>query len=434
MKDWKRITAAALLVLCTVLILAIVTIIKGDTGAPAVENTVTFEESLPKIDPPSDESGYELATAIDGGAAPEAIEVDDGKVPINEITTVNARISAQAVEFDGAPCSISAYNIDGSNYFMIRDLAQLLNGSAAQFSVTSNGDNYSILATTGEAYTPRGGEMSELSDRVSGIEPSKWKLVVNGVATPVSAYYIDGSNFYRIRDLGKVLGFQVGYNAAANRILISSVYNAEVPESEAVPPGWFDDAVFCGDSISTWLANYTGDAGLGNATFLTATSFGIVNALSPVTGSSVHPSYQGTKMKLEDAIAKCGASKVYLMFGINDIDYGIDTATAYYVELVNNILEASPDVQIYIESVTPMLSNSTRATEKLNNATIKAFNDKMKEYCQANGWNYLDINSVYADEHGGLRADACSDASSMGLHITYEATSDWVNYLRTHTR
>ncbi len=428
MKDRKRIAAAALLALCAVSILAIITISRGDTGASVTEDTVTLEGSQAEIDFSHAETG------MYGGAKPEDIEVNDGKIPISEITAVNAGISVQAVEFDGTPCSISAYNIDGHNYFMIRDLAQLLNGSAAQFSVTSNGDDYSILATTGEAYTPRGGEMSELSERVYGIEPSQWKLMVNGMEVPVSAYNIDGSNFYRIRDLGKALGFQVSYNAATDYISISSIQNAVVPESEAVPPSWFDDAAFCGDSISTWLANYTGDAGLGNATFLTSTSFGIVNALGPVTDSSVHPSYQGTKMKLEDAIKKCGASKVYLMFGINDIDYGIDTATAYYVELVNNILEASPDVQIYIESVTPMLSNSTRATEKLNNTTIKTFNDKMKECCQANGWNYLDINSIYADEHGGLRADACSDAATMGLHITYEATSDWVNYLRTHTR
>jgi len=425
MKGRERITAAALLVLCTVLILAITVVSEGEIDASAASNTAALAKSPPGTAASNAEDSYGPAT----GAV-----VDDGKVPINEITTVNASISAQAVEFDGAPCSISAYNIDGYNYFMVRDLAQLLNGSAAQFSVSSNADDYSISATTGEAYTPRGGEMSKLSERVSGIEPSQWKLVVNGAEAPVPAYNIDGSNFYRIRDLGKALGFQVGYNAATDHVLVSSMRSAEVPESAAVPPSWFDDAVFCGDSISTWLANYTGDAGLGNATFLTSTSFGIVNALGPVTDSSVHPSYQGAKMKLEDAIVKCGASKVYLMFGINDIDYGIDTSTAYYVELINNILKASPNVQIYIESATPMLSNSTRATEKLNNSTIKAFNDKMKEYCQANGWNYLDINSVYADENGGLRADACSDAAAMGLHITYEATSDWVNYLRTHTR
>ncbi len=350
------------------------------------------------------------------------------------ISSINASVSTQSVDFDGKPSGIQAYYIDGANYFAIRDIAQLLNGSPAQFSVTPDEAGYSIQLKKGEAYISNGGEMAELGTSVSSAGHSQWKLTVDGAPVTSSAYNINGSNFYKLRDLSSVLGFHVDYNAANNHVQINSSYSPDVPQSGTADPSWFDDAVFCGDSLSTWLRNYAGSEGLGNATFLTATSFGIMNALSPVTASSVHPSYQGTKMLLEDAIAKCGANKVYLMFGINDIDYGLESATESYVKLVNNILAKSPGAQIYIESATPMLSNSKRADEVLNNASIDKFNQMMKEYCKQNGWNYLDIASVFKDENGGLRADACSDASTMGLHVTYEATREWVSYLRTHTR
>ncbi len=350
------------------------------------------------------------------------------------LSSLGIMVSDQAVSFDGTPSSIPAYNIEGSNYFKIRDLAKLLNGSTAQFSVSVSEDDQSINISKGGAYSERGDEMSELSENVLNVGKSPWKLVVDGTETPASAYSIDGSNYYKIRDLSDALGLEVEYNEKTKCVKLSSEYDPDVPETAAVNPGWFDDAAFCGDSLSTWLQNYAGDAGLGNAAFLTATSFGIVNALGPVTDSSVHPSYQGKKMLLEDAIALKGAKKVYIMFGINDIDYGVDEAANYYVELVNRILAKNPGAQIYVESATPMLSTSKRATSQLNNETIRAFNAKMRDFCKQYKWNYLDIASVYEDESGGLKAEACSDAETMGLHISYGATAEWVDYLRTHTR
>ncbi len=351
-----------------------------------------------------------------------------------QLSSLGISVSNQDVEFNGAPSDIPAYNIKGSNYFKLRDLAKLFNGSTAQFSISADDKIHSICISKGNAYTERGDEMSGLSETALSIGESPWKLIVDGSELTASAYSIDGSNYYKIRDINNALGVDVEYNKEKNSIELSSEYDPVVPESAAADPSWFDDAAFCGDSLSTWLQNYAGDAGLGNAAFLTATSFGIVNALGPVTESSVHPSYQGSKMLLEDAIALKGAKKVYLMFGINDIDYGVDEAAKYYVELINKILAKSPEAQIYIESATPMLNTSKRATYKLNNETIRAFNEKMRYYCKEYKWNYLDIASVYADEFGGLKADACSDAETMGLHISFGATAKWVDYLRTHTR
>lgn len=344
-----------------------------------------------------------------------------------------ATVTRQNLYCDGTPRNISAYNIDGSNYFMLRDVAHLLNDSTARFSIDTRADDQSILVTTGERYQARGDETPVVSRTVSDVTPSDWKLVVDGETASVPSYCIGGFHAYKLRDLSNAIGFDVGYEAAQNCVQITTVFSADVEESAAVAPDWFDDAVFVGDSVSSWLSAYSGEAGLGNAVFLTATSFGIENALGPVTASSTHPSFQGEKMKVEDAVAKCGARKVYIMFGLNDIDYGVETATTDYVRLVQNILEKSPNAQIYIESVTPLLRDSKRADDTFNNTMIRQFNETMKQHCQDNGWYYMDIASVYADVDGNLREEVCNDPATMGLHITYEATSEWVDYLRTHT-
>lgn len=47
-----------------------------------------------------------------------------------------AQLSSQKLRFNGADRSdVEKYNIDGSNFFKLRDLAALLDGTAAQFDV-----------------------------------------------------------------------------------------------------------------------------------------------------------------------------------------------------------------------------------------------------------------------------------------------------------
>lgn len=351
--------------------------------------------------------------------------------------TIHAEATAQTIYFDGAPCTLSGYTIENTNYFMVSDIAQLLRSTKARFSFTVDTETQTISLTTGGKYEPE--EILITPDQTSAeavpkIVPAEWRLLVDGTEIPAVSYSVDDEIFYSLRDLSQCIGFEIAFDGTANRIDIIVPYDPVVPESDPVDPSWFDDAVIIGDSVSSWLNFYGGDLGLGQATFLTATSFGIENALSPVTSSSLHPSYQGEKMKVEDVVARAGAKKVYIMFGLNDIDYGIEYATNDYVRLIQQILEKSPDVQVYVESVTPVLRDSRRADESFNNTTIQQFNDTMKAHCEANRWNYMDIASVYKDTDGALRPEVCNDPQTMGLHITFEATSEWVQYLRTHTR
>ena len=68
--------------------------------------------------------------------------------------------TAATVMVDGRVVAFDAYNIDGNNYFKLRDLAYTLNGTAKQFSVEWDGDNNAINLTGGKAYEPDGSEMA----------------------------------------------------------------------------------------------------------------------------------------------------------------------------------------------------------------------------------------------------------------------------------
>ncbi len=209
-----------------------------------------------------------------------------------------------------------------------------------------------------------------------------------------------------------------------------------VGESAKVQVSYFDDVAFIGDSVSLKLSYYAAATGaLGNAQFFTSGSLGAANALWEVSGESVHPSYNGTKMLIEDCIANSGASKVYIMLGMNDIGlYGIDDTISNYEELVGRIKAKTPSVEIVIQSMTPMTSTSNIMGSSLNNDNIKIYNSRLSELCKKNGWAFVDVASVMYDAQGiNLNRDFCSDPDDMGVHFTEAGCEKWIAYLTTHT-
>lgn len=209
-------------------------------------------------------------------------------------------------------------------------------------------------------------------------------------------------------------------------------FEALVPASEAGPVSFFDNAVFIGDSISMTLEAYCGASGaLGQAKFLCAGSMSPTNML---TGQILpeYPKGSGQKPAIQDSVAATGAKYVYVMLGMDNIAYGIERSTNDYMTILKNILDKNPDVQIIIQSVTPMADKSKSYSEKLNNGKINEFNETMKAYCEENKWYYVNVAEAFRDENGFLKKEYCSDYNSMGMHFTYEGAKVWVNYLLTH--
>lgn len=197
---------------------------------------------------------------------------------------------------------------------------------------------------------------------------------------------------------------------------------------------FFDDAVFIGDSVSLKLRNYvieqrkTDPGFLGSAQFLTSGSLGSGNALWEVSDESVHPAFQGVKMRLEDSIPLTKAKKVFIMLGINDLNvYAIDGAIDNYTTLLELIQAAVPDVEFYIQSATPIYEGHER--NAMNNENLKIYNQKLLELCQKKGYHYIEVAEALRDNSGYLASEYCSDPDIMGIHMTDLASRVWLGYL-----
>lgn len=62
--------------------------------------------------------------------------------------------------------------------------------------------------------------------------PSTQTFYINGQQTPLTAYLIGGSNYVRLRDVGRAVDFGVTYDAATNSVYIDSTqpYQAEAAQ------------------------------------------------------------------------------------------------------------------------------------------------------------------------------------------------------------
>ena len=144
--------------------------------------------------------------------------------------------SSQNLTVNGRPVDCEKYNIDGSNYFKLRDIAYLLSGTACQFEVGYDPETRTVTITSGLPYTPNGEELIVGMDKSSTAQPSTQSIMIDGVVnSEISAYNLAGNNFFKLRDLGDVLGFTVDYDKPSNTAIILSVNPAAAPSPAPSP-------------------------------------------------------------------------------------------------------------------------------------------------------------------------------------------------------
>ncbi|PWM46418.1 MAG: hypothetical protein DBX47_02470 [Clostridiales bacterium] len=206
-------------------------------------------------------------------------------------------------------------------------------------------------------------------------------------------------------------------------------------KTDKQPYSYFDDALFIGDSVGIGLQNYvtekrkTDKSFMGKARFLCVGSYGVYEATrSPDDEKSIHKIIGGEKKPPSYFIKEYNSSKVFICLGLNDV--GLYSKKEYienYLNLVTNIREAAPDVQIIIQSITPVTLYGERRT--LYNSKIDEYNEALAEFSATNGCFFADIGLMLKDKAGYLAAQLSSDDY---CHLETEAYDIWIDYLLTH--
>ena len=141
-----------------------------------------------------------------------------------------AHMSPNVFIVNGEKISLDAYalldqNGNPTNYLKLRDIAYLLNGTQAQFSVGYQ-DGY-ILINTGEAYTTTDADMVSLFDTNKPYAVANARIKVDGEVVNIDSIILEDNNgggytYCQLVSLGKALGFSVVWDNDARVVRIDS--------------------------------------------------------------------------------------------------------------------------------------------------------------------------------------------------------------------
>ena len=201
--------------------------------------------------------------------------------------------------------------------------------------------------------------------------------------------------------------------------------------SQADLEAFFAESAFIGDSVTLALRNYciSKPNALYGAKILCAGSYAVRHAIvnpNPNNDDIVSITYQGEAMRPEEALRQMGVKRVFIMLGLNDIALvGIDKTIDNWATLVTNIRIACPDIEIYIQSGTPIQLGGEKG--KLNNENMDKYNSRLQTFCEEYSCFYVDISSALKNEQGGLEESYCSDDY---CHLTTTGVEVWIQTLK----
>ncbi|GGF90582.1 hypothetical protein GCM10010912_39650 [Paenibacillus albidus] len=139
-------------------------------------------------------------------------------------TATKAKVSESKVSINGVEGDLYGFNISGSNYFRLRDIARNFSGTSSQFDISWNPSTSAIEIIRGQAYTPEETEESTYYSRSKEYiaTRSAAKVLIDGQPLLITAYNIGDSNYVQLRDLGSQIPFEIEYDNASNQIALFS--------------------------------------------------------------------------------------------------------------------------------------------------------------------------------------------------------------------
>lgn len=164
--------------------------------------------------------GVEAATAIMASGLTLEEYLGDVQTEASDGRQTAIGRSNNSIDIDGKYSQVASYNIGGNNYFRLRDLATILAGTDAEFDVGY--DDVERLITI-KSETPLSGTPSLIqldSDDIA--VPNDMTVMVDDLYVAPTAYNINGFTYFKLRDLGQILGFGVAWDEASKSMVITT--------------------------------------------------------------------------------------------------------------------------------------------------------------------------------------------------------------------
>lgn len=153
-------------------------------------------------------------------------------VKVEARENIKVEKSVQKILLNDKDVDIVHYNINGENYFMLRDVASILSGTKSQFNIKYDAQKNEIKIIKSESYfsLPDNEKKQENNQKMRAIK-SNDKIYIEDKKIDIKAFKIDSRNFYRLRDIAKVLDFDLFYDNKTESVNIKVEFLIDKPES-----------------------------------------------------------------------------------------------------------------------------------------------------------------------------------------------------------
>ena len=178
------------------------------------------------------------------------------------------------------------------------------------------------------------------------------------------------------------------------------------------PEGYFDDALFIGDSRTVGLYEY---GCIPGAAYFATSGMSVYSIFSDKIGGT----------SFQDLLESQTFGKIYVMLGINELGYDFEYTVAKYEELIKWIHQHQPKAIIYIEANLHVSEKRSNTDRIYNNKNLDAFNERISELADGTRIFYLDVNSLFDDDGGNL-ADKYTVDDTHILGKYYRIWSEWI--------
>ena len=343
------------------------------------------------------------------------------------------RLSTQTLKVNGQTVLCGGYNIDGSNYFKLRDLAMLLADTGSRFAVDYDEAARAVRVTTGQAYSPVGGELEPAEAQPAEVWRSVQPLLIDGVEySDLSAWNIGGSNYFKLRDLGEVLGFYVNYDEDSRTVYLRTRFDpgqARLQPTEDAGREYLDKIVFLGECTTYGIGYYYrhGYTDLCPSTQVWTPKEGYMYLAKHAT-TKINYVETGEQLTIQECARRSRPEILIITLGLNG--FGAFTEDSYKEacrSLALGIREVSPNTEIILNTIYPV-ADSYEYQSLINNEKIAVFNGWIESLAEELGCRFL--NGFEALAVDGKLPENLQNGD--GLHLAGEAYVLVMQYIRTH--
>ena len=130
--------------------------------------------------------------------------------------------SSQKFTVNGEEVHIRAYIINGKNYLRLRDVAAALKGTKVQFQVDYDKEKNLVMIETNKPYKDLSNTKIYSSQKKLWATMKDMDILFNGKERKLKSAFIIDTNYIELRDLAKLMGFDVSYDAPTKTVAITS--------------------------------------------------------------------------------------------------------------------------------------------------------------------------------------------------------------------